>query len=53
MGVIEIDVVINGKDLILHYSDNGVGVDKDELDQLFDPFYTSKRGEGHIGLVCL
>jgi len=49
-GVIEIDVVINEKDLILHYSDNGVGVNKDELDQLFDPFYTSKRGEGHIGL---
>jgi len=35
---------------IIRYNDNGIGLDDDALKLLFDPFYTTKRGEGGSGL---
>ena len=36
--------------VILDYSDDGRGMDEDTLAQIFDPFYTTKLGQGGSGL---
>lgn len=38
------------ENLILHYSDNGCGVDESLHQKIFEPFFTSKRGKGGSGL---
>jgi len=40
----------DGDQLTLTYQDDGVGVSQEELDHLFEPFYTTKRSEGCSGL---
>jgi signal transduction histidine kinase len=37
-------------DLIVKFSDNGAGISDDIIDTIFDPFITTKRGKGNIGL---
>ena len=49
-GTININAELRGERLYLHYQDNGIGVPKDKLSQLFDPFYTTKSGDGGTGL---
>ncbi|MFT5295694.1 MAG: signal transduction histidine kinase [Colwellia sp.] len=49
-GTITINAVLKGERLFLQYQDNGIGVPKDKLSQLFDPFYTTKSGDGGTGL---
>ena len=34
----------------MRYQDDGNGMDAQALEQLFDPFYTTKRGAGGSGL---
>ena len=34
----------------IHFSDNGCGVASDQIKHLFNPFYTTKRGQGGTGL---
>jgi len=36
--------------LVIEYSDDGKGVDRNILYKLFDPFFTTKRGSGGTGL---
>lgn len=47
---ITFDVERNESSLVIHYFDNGVGVDKSIKKRIFDPFVTTKRGEGGSGL---
>ncbi len=34
----------------LEYRDNGIGMSRDQLARLYEPFYTTKRGRGGTGL---
>ncbi|MBB1415709.1 HAMP domain-containing histidine kinase [Pseudoalteromonas sp. SG44-1] len=47
---IEITVERNESSLSINYYDNGIGVDKSVKKRIFDPFVTTKRGEGGSGL---
>jgi len=49
-GRINIDAQLIGSHLVLDYKDDGQGLSEEELHNLFNPFYTSKRGSGHVGL---
>ncbi len=50
MGKIQITFEVDGEDLNFLYLDDGHGMDKEALSKLFDPFYTTKRGQGGSGL---
>lgn len=49
-GQIVITVQEDGDDALLDYADNGCGLSDEALTRLFEPFYTSKRGQGGSGL---
>lgn len=49
-GTVTIKVSSQQDTLCLDYQDNGRGMDGLELEKLFDPFYTTKRGSGGSGL---
>ena len=38
-----------GNEVRLLFSDNGVGVEEENISKLFDPFYTTKLGKGGSG----
>ncbi len=42
--------LLPGKYLLISVADNGVGIDKDDLDKLFDLFYTTKESGTGLGL---
>lgn len=48
--VITISAKASGPDLIIIYSDNGLGLEEHQLNRLFEPFYTTKFGSGGSGL---
>ncbi len=49
--VISLSVSLEPDDhLLIHFSDNGIGMSEQHLRQLFDPFFTTKRHEGGSGL---
>jgi len=47
---IDISVTEQGQQLLLNYTDNGIGMQEQDLQRMFEPFYTTKRGEGSSGL---
>ena len=47
---ITIQVAQQGDELVIDYSDNGRGIPPEILPRIFDPFVTSKRGQGGSGL---
>jgi signal transduction histidine kinase len=49
-GEIFIEVETVGDAVALSYRDTGVGMDKEQRDRIYDPFYTTKRGSGGTGL---
>ena len=52
-GNIVIRYKMDGSNLILEYKDDGAGMEKDVIKHLFEPFYTTRRGEGRTGLGML
>lgn len=49
-GHIDITVEATDKDIMIRYSDDGVGLLPEHLDTLFDAFFTTKRARGGSGL---
>lgn len=49
-GVIRIRARVENGLVVIHYSDNGVGLTTEARQKIFDPFYTTKRGRGGTGL---
>ena len=47
---IAIKVEQQGEELFIDYSDNGRGISPEILPRIFDPFVTTKRGQGGSGL---
>ena len=47
---ITFNVQNNESNFTIHYFDNGIGVEKSVKKRIFDPFVTTKRGEGGSGL---
>jgi signal transduction histidine kinase len=49
-GVITIKISRENSVINFIYSDDGKGIEKDNLNKIFEPFYTTKRGSGGTGL---
>jgi len=49
-GLIRIQAAEAKGDIIIRYSDNGKGLSNEARIKIFDPFYTTKRGQGGTGL---
>lgn len=49
-GKVDIETAINGQRIEVKITDNGVGMTEDELQKIFDPFYTTKKVGAGTGL---
>ena len=49
-GTMTITVSLQNDNCTLHYTDDGAGVPENIRKRIFDPFVTTKRGEGGSGL---
>ncbi len=49
-GLISIHINQNNENLIINYQDNGIGISADERTSVFDPFFSTKRESGKVGL---
>ena len=49
-GEIKIQISDLGESIRMEYSDNGKGMSEEDLKHLFEPFYTTRRGQGGSGL---
>ncbi len=49
-GIIALAAVQQGSAVALTVSDNGRGIEPENLARIYDPFFTTKRGEGGSGL---
>jgi signal transduction histidine kinase len=49
-GKIYIAVSMVGEELHIRYSDDGLGMETKLSQRIFDPFYTTKRSAGFLGL---
>ncbi|WDE03541.1 tetratricopeptide repeat protein [Thalassomonas viridans] len=49
-GVIRITLSKNQDRVYIEYQDNGQGIKQEDIDQLFEPFYTTKRNKNFTGL---
>ena len=49
-GQIIIDIKVHDKIMFLTYKDNGVGIKKENLSKIYNPFYTTNRSHGGTGL---
>ena len=50
-GVLDLTILQNGpSELRIVFADNGVGIAPENLRKVFDPFFTTRRDKGHMGL---
>ena len=49
---IKVETMLRGEEIIIKVSDNGPGIAREDIEHIFDPFYTSKKAMGvGIGLA--
>lgn len=48
--IIAINAWQTGDRIIVSYEDNGVGISENNMNKIFEPFYTTNRGSGSTGL---
>lgn len=51
IGILKIKAECINKQVLISILDNGVGIAEEELDKMFDPFYTGKQGGMGLGLT--
>jgi signal transduction histidine kinase len=49
-GQISLDFKLEGEQVILQYSDDGRGINPENISKIFDPFFTTNRSQGSTGL---
>lgn len=49
-GKIEIIATTENDEIIIEYSDNGKGINENDIKKIYEPFFTTKRGKGGTGL---
>lgn len=49
-GTVRVHAALDGDEVALTVSDDGIGMDENSRKRYFDPFYTTKRGSGGTGL---
>jgi len=49
-GAIKLEILEQDNNLIINYSDDGIGLDEATLKRHFDAFFTTRRGKGGSGL---
>jgi signal transduction histidine kinase len=49
-GLIQINIYVEGANIKIDYSDNGIGLTDEVAQRIFEPFYTTKRNQGGSGL---
>lgn len=49
-GTIEISATQDLENIYIKFTDDGIGMDSQTIKKIFEPFYTTKRGEGGTGL---
>lgn len=49
-GIIDISINIEGEILKIVYKDSGTGIDEINISKIYEPFFTTKRGQGGSGL---
>jgi len=52
-GFIHVSVVQVGERVRLMVDDEGVGISEDDLERVFDPFYTTRQGGTGLGLATV
>jgi signal transduction histidine kinase len=50
VGLIKIEAEASDSQVIIRIIDNGKGIPTEDIDKIFDPFYTTKLGKGGSGL---
>jgi two-component system NtrC family sensor kinase len=53
-GLLRVQMRANGRHCVLEFNDTGCGIDPEDAERIFEPFYTTKRDQGAgLGLaVC-
>lgn len=49
-GNMKVDISLDHDQVLIKFSDNGIGIPAEDINKIFEPFYTTKLGKGGSGL---